>query len=426
MKKEILNLIGLILLSTCLHGQMKHLKMPDPTEGMVDVNIIDQNTFIVAESWANKIYTTKDNGESWTFKTVNTIYPGSNEAISFINENIGYVQTTELVNGGVFEGGTQVSNLYKTTDGGTSWSIITPGGLDPETTNFDMGAMFFFTENIGMANINGTFWRTMDGGDSWLAIGDYPNSVNHDSKAKGVAYFTKKYHRSEDAQIFYTNNYGETWQEIIVPNVESNSSQSKITIVDNIAYISFNNRLVIIEDGIIKDEHELSINPFLFIGGEKQTMIETTLTSANPPEIKINQWTTLDFGANSTLEDVVDDGFVYLIKSDYDFNKGVMVGTQGDIVIFETLTSPNAIGNQNRASDLKIYPNPISKGQSIYIEGEGIEGSSWKVSDTLGKTIDQGVVESNILNITNLDVSGIYYLEINFNSKVITKKFIVQ
>ena len=89
MKQITLLFIGLTLCFSYTFAQLKHLKMPDPTEGMVDFEILSSNTFIVAEQWNNKIYKTTDGGENWTFKILDTQHPGTTENICFINENIG-------------------------------------------------------------------------------------------------------------------------------------------------------------------------------------------------------------------------------------------------------------------------------------------------------------------------------------------------
>jgi len=427
MKKKIVLLISLLVVSNYICGQLRHIEIPGAEEHIIGINITDQNTFIGSGKWSNKIYKTTDGGDTWTFKEVNTNYPGRNEAISFINENIGYVLTNESVNGGVFAGGTEVLNLYKTTDGGDSWELITPGGLDPETTSYNAGNMLFFNEYTGIMNVAGVLWRTTNAGDSWDAIGEYPHLTRYDYNDSGVAYFTKKYQNT--VTVYYSNDYGATWEEIEIPEIQKGYVASKVHLIDNIAYIHFQDELAILEDGEVKNVYELPVVPFVYIGGDNQQYIikvSFILENNDPVENTVELWSSSDNGINLNLIDTLDEDTDFA-KADFAFNKAVLAGTHGDIIIFENPDTNTNTLEPNHSIDINLYPNPVLKGQNINIIGQLPIGKIWKIFNTKGQVIQTGIITDTQINISNINEIGVYFFELYSGKRIIySKKFMIR
>lgn len=169
------------------------------------------------------IYKTIDGGNSWTeiyrdgFKWPRDIY--------FLNENLGYIATTNSVlktnNGGetftefnfpddnLFLSlyfptettgyvGSYKGKMYRTFDGGQNWTELIDTNRFVYTTD-----MFFVNENTGYISAGGIF-QTNDSGETWTKI-------NYMGEGSGEIWFTngqKGYVVSNEGNIFKTINAG--------------------------------------------------------------------------------------------------------------------------------------------------------------------------------------------------------------------------
>lgn len=124
-----------------------------------DVFFLDNNLGWAANGSSAAVYKTTDGGLTWTEQLNNTIL-GSNHYfrnIEFLNENIGFL-------------GTLNGKFYKTTDGGNNWSevIITPNppaicGLDTVGTSTIYGCgAFFEPAHIIKSTDSGNTWSYID------------------------------------------------------------------------------------------------------------------------------------------------------------------------------------------------------------------------------------------------------------------------
>jgi serine protease AprX len=90
------------------------------------------------------------------------------------------------------------------------------------------------------------------------------------------------------------------------------------------------------------------------------------------------------------------------------------------------------LGLNNKSADLAIdelmvYPNPFNSLISIYLNSSNEKIISISLNDMLGKTLQTFDANSNdfTLDLSNCD-SGIYFLRIETDSKVLSKKIIKQ
>lgn len=87
----------------------------------------------------------------------------------------------------------------------------------------------------------------------------------------------------------------------------------------------------------------------------------------------------------------------------------------------------NNISNLDKSSNFSIYPNPINDKLNIQFENR-ISLAEIKILDVLGQVIMTRNL--NYLDNTSLDLSvismGVYFIQVNINSKLITQKFIKQ
>lgn len=115
------------------------------------ISFLDDNIGF-ALSINGNISTTTNGGSTW--KVVGSITETDNySCLDFPSPNIGYA--------------TANSWLYKTTDGGNTWT---------QFTQINIQDIEFVTDNIGYGFFSGMLYKTTDGGENWSMIND--NSID--------------------------------------------------------------------------------------------------------------------------------------------------------------------------------------------------------------------------------------------------------
>ncbi|MFM2232499.1 MAG: hypothetical protein RJB31_1200, partial [Bacteroidota bacterium] len=133
--------------------------------------------------------------------------------------------------------------LFKTTNGGMSWEVISPDLTRNEKSKQGPGGIPFTNEGAGGENYNtlfyvaesgiekGVIWTgsdcglvnvTLDGGKTWSNVTPADlmesqiNSIELSSFDKGVAYISATRYKFNDygAYAYRTNDYGKTWTKI--------------------------------------------------------------------------------------------------------------------------------------------------------------------------------------------------------------------
>lgn len=165
--------------------------------------VIDSLTWLVAEG--NHILKTNNGGQTW--ETVfQTDFIGTFEHFSFPSLNIGYI------NFGVvdWDHNATAGHILKTNNGGQTWTIMNP---EPWKSNGIpipyLVAMQFTSEMIGYISTIGDskLYKTTDGGDNWMLI----TNIN---KTNGLEYFITENsgYCSDGNAIYFTNDGGKTWK----------------------------------------------------------------------------------------------------------------------------------------------------------------------------------------------------------------------
>jgi photosystem II stability/assembly factor-like uncharacterized protein len=117
--------------------------------------------------------------------------------------------------------GTDDGNIQVTTDGGASWTNVTPAAIKPWTRIFNIDAGHFDARTAYAAantmridDQNPHFWRTHDGGKTWTEIsagiagGNVANSIREDPRTPGLLY------ASTDAQVWVSFDDGAHWRSL--------------------------------------------------------------------------------------------------------------------------------------------------------------------------------------------------------------------
>ncbi|MGI8498956.1 MAG: glycoside hydrolase [Gemmatimonadaceae bacterium] len=188
----------------------------------VDANVL----FYVS----NVVWKSRDRGHSWTRispdlarqtwtvpasagKYASTVTPAPQGTITALSPSPRDVN--------VLWAGTDDGNIQVTTNGGSTWTNVTPPQIKPWTRIFNLDAGHFdaltayaAANTFRIDDLNAHFWRTHDGGKSWteidngIAPGAVANSIREDPKKKGLLY------ASTDTQVWISFDDGEHWHSL--------------------------------------------------------------------------------------------------------------------------------------------------------------------------------------------------------------------
>ena len=109
-----------------------------------------------------------------------------------------------------------------------------------------------------------------------------------------------------------------------------------------------------------------------------------------------------------------------------EFGKGI--GQVYEYVVFGECGSPDlttSIGETEIDEKLNIYPNPAENFVQIIFDNNKGKYLIYQVFDLKGKLIRTYCSDNNTIDITNLN-SGLYILKIQIESKIVTRKLIIE
>jgi photosystem II stability/assembly factor-like uncharacterized protein len=154
----------------------------------------------------NRILKTTDGGSDWIEVYNTNAYYGLSD-LQFIN-NVGYAC------GGADYDNFNAGEIVKSSDHGTSWSIL--------VSSVNINAMSFVNENTGFyTNVNREVYKTTDGGNTWVKISTIDNSPSSIAFKNERSGFISTY----QGEILMTEDGGLNWD--IVYN-QTNISITKI------------------------------------------------------------------------------------------------------------------------------------------------------------------------------------------------------
>ena len=117
--------------------------------------------------------------------------------------------------------GSDDGSMHVTTNGGASWTNVTPAGLkawtriyNMEAGHFDSQVAYAAANTLRIDDMNPHFLRTRDGGKTWTEIntgiagGSVSNSIREDPRQKGLLY------AATDAQVWVSYDDGDHWESL--------------------------------------------------------------------------------------------------------------------------------------------------------------------------------------------------------------------
>lgn len=114
--------------------------------------------------------------------------------------------------------GTDDGNIQVTSNGGATWTSVTPSAIKPwsrifniDAGHFDAGTAYAAANTMRVDDFNPHLWRTHDGGRSWTEIntgisaGQATSSIREDPRVKGLLY------AATETQVWVSYDDGDHW-----------------------------------------------------------------------------------------------------------------------------------------------------------------------------------------------------------------------
>lgn len=184
-------------------------------------NRIRNNQQTIGFGNASKIFKTTDGGQNWTVLSNGLPAPG----LSRINLDI-IPSSPQTLYASFVDSTYNLYGLYKTTNGGSSWAPIGTNGLSPNATG---GFGWYFSHlKVNPFNSNKLYflgvdlWETTNGGGSWdYGAPEWWNYDVHADKHDMVFLDANTYLLATDGGLYRTDNGGLSWDDIdIIPNTQ--------------------------------------------------------------------------------------------------------------------------------------------------------------------------------------------------------------
>jgi photosystem II stability/assembly factor-like uncharacterized protein len=405
---------GAILLSTDF-GDSWVVINKNTRETLYSIKNINNNIYACGQE--GTFYKSTDMGNSFNMNYMVTANKCiTTNAIQFITENLGYAAC-------------QRGQALKTTNGGESWTQILPDTSSSQINNL---ALCFINGNIGfIAGIVGSsidvIYKTTDGGQSWSNVQNLAhqnlNSIAFADDLHGAAGGNK-------SAMLFTTDQGVSWNTSTVNSTDQLNINS-IKFYDGLNGIAVGASIILNTSDGGATWNKITSVP------------QNTLTSVCHFESTFyavgEKYCFKSIDVGQTWQNIMDSaivaqkGFVTMNAVEVDKNGNLWVGGNGGM-----LTNAPVTGINNDAFNPKLftlnqnYPNPFNPTTVISFSLPERSWISLKVYDILGRVVEvlmDGVMNSGIHKI-NFDgkklASGIYLYSLSTNKvRMISKKMVL-
>ena len=333
----------------------------------VDSHFIDENIgFSIGGGSVEDLFKTTDGGETWTEIDIYGLDPAY--TVYFINENIGFIS------GGA---GSNIYNrrVYKTVNGGNNWAQV--------LSQISFGQIQFVNDLVGYGNrigySNGRMYKTIDGGETWsvnIEVDEEINAFHFVDENNG--YFV-----GDQGLIYKTNDGGSNWEELEIPYEWY--TQVKFY-SKNVGYVADGDgKLYKTENGGVSWEYltqQYIINSIELIDDKIYTAgtngkiyrsdveYETIILHVDPAENVSNSIASLSGNVTSNGESISNIQFEYSL--DYSFSNSIS-------------TTPNTI-NSDESLNVSVDLASLEPNTTYYFRLSGIQSSNTSYSEVLSFT----------------------------------------
>ncbi|MGD1318793.1 T9SS type A sorting domain-containing protein [Chryseobacterium sp. 2R14A] len=445
MKKILLSAFALIISSSSFsqYWSTQNTGFATASRGISGMEVYDANTVwafaydgVTSTNNIQEFTKTSNGGTTWTAGSINV----GNPAMTITN--ISGVSGTTAWTGALMSTATDgIGAVYKTTNGGTSWTAqqafstigesylnfvhafdadnVVAGG-DPEGNEFEL-------------------YTTSNGGTSWTRVaaaslpnplnGEYGYNAGYYAVGNNIFFYTNK------GRIYKSTDKGVTWSIAFTGSTYSLTDFGGTTVGGDMAWSSASNGIVLKKNYTGQNPTALAIYRTTDGGTNWSTVTFTGITAANNisdityvPGTNIlvatssagGSWKSLDNGSTWTS---LDTGVQHLSVRCFDANTCYSGGFNTSATVggmFKSSQNLGVVDTKRATNALSIYPNP-TKGEINIKTDKRVKTST--VFDLSGKVLLQ--TNSEKLNIGQF-VKGTYLVKVELTDGTSTTEKIIK
>jgi photosystem II stability/assembly factor-like uncharacterized protein len=424
--KTILNILTIclsIVISNFTYGQWTTMQTTGFTQES-KYDFITDNLGYSLDNGGSNITKTIDGGISWT--GIN--YPsggGSILDISFPIDSVGFVTTRTFSN----------ATVYKTLDNGNTWQDVTPTSPNSGLTNNCF--IQFIDNNVGFWSVGSQLYRTVDGGTSWTST-----IVNNVHRSTSMHFFDANngiiggqgnpiFFANYNARVSVTSDGGQTFTDV---NWNWSVSSSQVFVDQVSATTSF-----------AAIDASFSILSELYRSTDSGVTWDTLHinTTVNNAELRVFDFIDELNGFAVLTGDIAETSYVYqttdggttwthnetlTIGIPYDIemtpNSGYISGNSNPFAKYtpENLGVETVLGNDK--FEVALYPNPVASGSVLNWDTE-IDYNYLTIIDLSGQVVFSTNVIDKSLTVPVLG-SGYYFIQFNNTFSKVSKSLVIE
>ena len=349
--------------------------------------------------------------------------------------------------------GTLSNGIYRSTNGGSSWTQINNGITSMQIWNiaYVNGALF-------ASSTNGTVFKSTDGGDNWVLSN---TGISTTTIIRNFAYFNNKiFATSTNKGVYISSDNGSSWTQHNTGLV--GLVAEPLLVVDTDLFVGVNQKVYkydSVNQNWISKSVGIPNNTVTSLTYTKDNLQNISLfeSTVNTNDVTIStnkgdSWSVVKNGLPSVgVYSLLGIGTEVYLGNDYGVYKTTNQGTNWvdisgftnaspakflsksstDLYVIQEaklwkmkLSSLNVSGllNSIDSQKIKIYPNPSNGNFNIEID-ENLMGAKGTIYNLLGQKVKDFSLNSTTTNQT-LN-KGVYLIEIEKDGNKTTKKLIV-